>query len=153
MTKNIPCNQPTNQTNQTKQPRAPSAQDAEFEEFWGLYPRKVGKEKARQSWKRLKPTVVLLARIKTTLERQRRSDQWTKDGGQFVPHPTTWLNQGRWDDEPATRNRTEQRNGDAPKPWSCGWCGGVGPRGAGWGGSICVECEEQDLQPLTGKTK
>lgn len=33
------------------------------------------------------------------LEEQKKSLQWTKDGGQFVPHPTTWLNQERWEDE------------------------------------------------------
>ena len=25
--------------------------------------------------------------------------QWTKEGGQYIPNPTTWLNQGRWDDK------------------------------------------------------
>jgi transcription elongation factor len=34
------------------------------------------------------------------LEWQRKCDQWTKDNGQFVPNPETWLNQGRWNDEP-----------------------------------------------------
>ena len=24
--------------------------------------------------------------------------EWQKDGGQFIPHPATWLNEGRWDD-------------------------------------------------------
>ena len=27
------------------------------------------------------------------------SAQWRKDDGQFIPHPRTWLNQGRWKDE------------------------------------------------------
>ena len=33
------------------------------------------------------------------VERQKRSDQWTRDNGQYIPHPATWLNQGRWEDE------------------------------------------------------
>jgi hypothetical protein len=33
------------------------------------------------------------------LERQGQWPQWRKDGGQFIPHPATWLNQGRWADE------------------------------------------------------
>lgn len=33
------------------------------------------------------------------LERQKRSRDWTKEGGQFVPYPATWLNQRRWEDE------------------------------------------------------
>ncbi len=32
------------------------------------------------------------------LRRWKGSDQWTKDGGRFVPHPTTWLNREGWND-------------------------------------------------------
>jgi hypothetical protein len=33
--------------------------------------------------------------------------QWRKDGGQFIPNPATWLNQGRWDDQgPEVREQT-----------------------------------------------
>ena len=31
------------------------------------------------------------------LEKQKLSDQWQEK--QFIPHPTTWLSQGRWEDE------------------------------------------------------
>ena len=31
---------------------------------------------------------------------QSESDQWRKDGGQFIPNPATWLNQSRWEDDP-----------------------------------------------------
>ena len=27
------------------------------------------------------------------------SDEWTKDDGKYIPHPSTWLNQRRWEDE------------------------------------------------------
>ena len=30
---------------------------------------------------------------------QKLSRQWQKDGGQYIPNPATWLNQGRWEDE------------------------------------------------------
>ena len=33
------------------------------------------------------------------IEKQKQSAQWTKDGGQFIPHPATWLNGCRWEDE------------------------------------------------------
>jgi hypothetical protein len=35
----------------------------------------------------------------SAVEAQKQTDQWTKDGGQYIPHPSTWLNQGRWEDE------------------------------------------------------
>ena len=38
---------------------------------------------------------------------QEKSEQWQKEGGQFVPNPATWLNQGRWDDEIRDIKHTE----------------------------------------------
>ena len=35
---------------------------------------------------------------------QKESDQWTRDDGQFIPLPATYLNQGRWKDEPTIIN-------------------------------------------------
>ena len=65
--------------------------------FWKAYPRKTGKDKALESWKKKSPP---LADCLTALEWQRNQSQWVKDSGQFIPHPTTWINQGRWNDEP-----------------------------------------------------
>lgn len=67
--------------------------------FWDAYPRKVSKLKAMQIWKKIKPTEDTAQSIMEGLERAKRSSQWIKDGGQFVPHPATWLNQERWNDE------------------------------------------------------
>ena len=35
----------------------------------------------------------------SAIEAQKKSPQWTKDGGQFIPHPATWLNGKRWEDQ------------------------------------------------------
>ena len=43
-----------------------------------------------------KPSVLEIIRV---IEQQKQSEQWKKEGGQFIPHPATWLNQGRWADE------------------------------------------------------
>jgi len=74
-------------------------QSDQFDQFWAIYPRKVGKKAALNIWTRLKPDKDLLEQILRAVEKQKKLDQWTKDGGQFIPNPTTWLNQGRWDDE------------------------------------------------------
>lgn len=73
-----------------------------FERFWSAYPRKVAKPRAFAAWQKLKPTEELLTKILAALEWQRTSEQWTRDGGQFVPHPATWLNARRWEDEKPT---------------------------------------------------
>ena len=70
-----------------------------FSEFWRIYPRKVGKQAALKAWSKLKPSAELTQAILQAVEYQRTSPQWTKDGGQYIPNPATWLNQGRWEDE------------------------------------------------------
>ena len=70
-----------------------------FDQFWDTYPKKVGKEAARKIWKRLKPDRNLQAQIINAVRVQLSCDQWVRDGGQYIPHPSTWLNAGRWSDE------------------------------------------------------
>lgn len=69
-----------------------------FEAFWKLYPRKVGKFAAQKSWKKL--TSQQRQEILDHLPERIKTDrQWLKNNGEFIPHPTTFLNQGRWMDE------------------------------------------------------
>lgn len=103
-----------NQTN----PAPPATAAETFEEFWKEYPKKVGKAKCSDVWKRLKPKPDLFEKIMTALRVQKQSPQWTKDGGTYIPNPLTWLNQRRWEDEPvepikpeggaSTNGRTKQ---------------------------------------------
>lgn len=76
-----------------------SLMEKRFDEFWAAYPKKVGKKAAWAAWKRIKPDAELHDRIMTAIGRARVTEQWTKENGRFIPNPTTWLNQGRWDDE------------------------------------------------------
>lgn len=69
-----------------------------FDTFWREYPRKVGKGDARKKFAKAL-TKTSFDKIMAALERVKASAQWQKDGGQFVPHPATWLNQERWEDE------------------------------------------------------
>lgn len=71
----------------------------QFAEFWKEYPRKVAKAKAEKAWESVKPTDEVFEEIMQAVRRQKLSEQWRKDNGQYIPHPTTWLNQKRWEDE------------------------------------------------------
>lgn len=73
--------------------------DAGFGEFWLAYPKKVGKDSAMKAFESRKPDAELLARMLSAIAVQAKSQAWTKDAGQFIPNPATWLNQGRWQDE------------------------------------------------------
>lgn len=74
---------------------------AGFMEFWKLYPRKVAKPTAHRAWlktgaddsKALKDSII--ADI-----RRRVNGEWNDKDVQYIPHPSTYLNQRRWEDEP-----------------------------------------------------
>ena len=71
-----------------------------FDRFWGAYPRKVSKADARKAFAKLNPDGELVEAMLRALDWQKRLPEWTKDGGQFIPSPATWLNARRWEDEP-----------------------------------------------------
>jgi hypothetical protein len=68
-----------------------------FNEFYSLYPRKQGRRAAEKSWDRLTHNEQEDAfnALSNHLEYWKLK-QTEKD---FIPHPATWLNQGRWEDE------------------------------------------------------
>ena len=70
--------------------------DEAFDLFWKAYPRKVNKQGAIKAFEKVDVDVEVLI---GAIENHKRSAQWAKDGGAFIPHPTTWLNQRRWEEE------------------------------------------------------
>ena len=73
--------------------------DKTFAMFWEAYPKKRAKNAAFKSWGKINPDDQLLQTILTKVGQARASPDWQKDGGQFIPHPATWLNAGGWLDE------------------------------------------------------
>lgn len=81
-----------------------------FEDFWKIYPRKAGKQAALKAWAK----AIKVADAETIIEGARRyaNDPNRKDA--FTAHGATWLNAGRWDDEPMperelTKEEKEER--------------------------------------------
>jgi len=70
-----------------------------FDRFWNEYPKKVSKQEAIKAFNKLETDTTLLDTILEALRAQKRSSDWTRDNGQYIPHPATWLNQRRWEDE------------------------------------------------------
>ena len=73
--------------------------EKEFDAFWDEYPRHEGKQKARAAYKKVD---VSLDVILEALSQHKKSAQWTKNGGEFIPHASTWLNGRRWEDQMTT---------------------------------------------------
>ena len=79
--------------------RKKSADMDGFDLFWQEYPRKAAKAAALKAWQKLNPSPDLVERILAHVREHKRSQDWIKDGGQFVPHPATFLNGRRWEDD------------------------------------------------------
>lgn len=77
----------------------PSIQEKRFNEFWAVYPKKVGKQAAFKAWQRVKPNAELHGKIMGAVMAATKTEQWQREKGRYIPNPATWLNQGRWDDE------------------------------------------------------
>ena len=69
------------------------------DQFWPTYPRHEDKKKAASAMDNLNPGDEMKADIMRGLMAQVKSEQWGKDNGQFIPHPTTYINGARWEDE------------------------------------------------------
>jgi len=70
-----------------------------FDQFWEKYPVKKGKRSATTAWQRLKLdklATTIIASIQIHID---YDEAWQKG---FIPHPTTYLNQGRWEDDLTT---------------------------------------------------
>jgi len=101
---------------EAKSARTGAADDApsvDFGRFWAMYPRKRAKPAAERAWAKLKAK----DRATALAALPQHVDNWRALGTEqiHIPHPATWLNGRRWEDEldpvPAKQTRS------AGRPW------------------------------------
>ena len=80
----------------TKKKDKEEDKDNSFIEFWKAYPKKQGKGYAEKAWREMKPP---LDKVLEALDRQKRSTDWRKDNGQYIPYPAKWLKGKYWENE------------------------------------------------------
>ena len=80
-----------------------------FETFYKEYPKKVSKQKTLQWFMKHKPDEELFNKMMSSLKKQKQTQNWLKDNGQYIPYPTTWLNGERWEDEVDVESINEDR--------------------------------------------
>jgi hypothetical protein len=68
--------------------------------FWKVFPKKKGKGHVEKWFQRHQPTAALMDTILAKVEILKRTDEWQKNAGQFIPYPFSWLNAKGWEDEP-----------------------------------------------------
>lgn len=71
-------------------------QDIMFEDFWQVYPKKVGKGQARIAFR---SAIKKATKDELISSAQAFAQQHAATDKQFVPHASTWLNGERWLDE------------------------------------------------------
>ena len=79
-------------------------QEDAFNRFWALYPRHVNKKKAHKKFLEICKNQEMLSKILSAIVDQKESVQWQDE--KYIPHPTTWLNNERWNDEVEVRPRS-----------------------------------------------
>ena len=69
----------------------------EFMEFWNIYPKKKKKKEALTAWLKIAPPI---QPVLNAIGWQKRQRDWVKEDGKFIPHPASYINGHRWEDEP-----------------------------------------------------
>jgi hypothetical protein len=86
-----------------------------FERFWHAYPRRQHRKEALKAWRRLAPDLALCRVMSAALQAQARSDQWTRDGGRYIPLASSWLNGRYWEDELGPQAAESGQEARAPR--------------------------------------
>ena len=73
--------------------------DELFALFWSAYPKKKSKGEAEKAWAKIPLDESLADVIMLKLDEVKASHDWTKENGQYIPYPATWLNAKGWEDE------------------------------------------------------
>ena len=84
--------------------------EKQFNEFYSEYPKKLKKQEVKKWFKKNSPSSELFSSMMSSLEQFRGSKDWLKDNGQYIPYPSTWLNQERWKDEIEEVDKKESEN-------------------------------------------
>jgi hypothetical protein len=87
-----------------------SASAARFSIFWQTYPKRVRQTDAEEEWEKLSVDSELFDRIIKALNVAKESDEWKRENGRFIPHPSNWLKDRRWEDEPVNVRAPAKKN-------------------------------------------
>lgn len=91
----------TNKINNNDQPAKPSDQEliSEFEDLWQQYPRKQGKAKALEAYKRARKAGVDKTTVSDGITRYNAQIKANKTASKYIMQGSTWFNGKRWEDE------------------------------------------------------
>lgn len=90
--------------------------NAHFEEFWKAYPSIKDKKRAEQKFMKIDFKKNPFEKIMASLEQLKKTDDWLKESGKYVPMASTWINGERWNDIEALQPVEIKQEPEKPKP-------------------------------------
>lgn len=98
----------SNTNNRSSNADPVSRYSEQFENWWSIYPRKIGKGKAYKIWAKDK----LDKRVDGLIEKlsQQNAMQFAFTEDKFIPHASTYLSEARYDDEIEQRGSANETN-------------------------------------------
>lgn len=107
----IPEDKPPKPQSGPRSPFKNKRQEQLFDRFWEQYPKKRSKGQAEKAWVKLQPDEQLLETMLAALERAKKSEEWRKENGRYIPYPATWLSAKGWEDEYSSEEVIGNANG------------------------------------------
>lgn len=86
-----------------------------FEIFYKAYPKHLKKAEVEKWFLKNKPDETLFKTIMTQLEKFKQTKEWSNT--QYIPYPSTWLNQKRWEDQIETKEDRDKKLIEELKQW------------------------------------
>lgn len=71
-----------------------------FDRLWEVYPRKQRKRQAEATWNDVRDEAPPIQDLVDAVKLWRRTEQWTAEGGRYVPLLHKWLSEQRWLEPP-----------------------------------------------------
>lgn len=69
-----------------------------FNRFAAAYPKTRSLGRAWRVWFTIRPSEELLEEMLSTIEAAKKSAEWQREGGRYIPKPSTWLRSWGWKD-------------------------------------------------------
>lgn len=106
VTDTVSVNDNSSSIDTKKRVRKKNEDTEEFKAFWDAYPRHANKPGARTEFAKAD---VPLETLLDSIEQWKKTDQWSKDDGQYIPYPAKWLKERRWEDTPVAKAQPKNK--------------------------------------------
>lgn len=83
--------------------------EGKFRDFVDAYPKGVNEYEAYRVWVSLNMNADLFAKLMMGLADWKRSEQWTKNNGQYITNAVTFLRERRWEQRPPQEQKVQQK--------------------------------------------